>query len=98
MIYAVIPLRAGPNTIEEIRNRLGPLQGMGILTDVYDKTLPDVVLVSYGGNIRDIAGVLQFGDDEKMGTGIVFQVTQYHGFAPQSLWEWIDQNHERKPE
>ena len=92
MLYAVIPLQASEAQIEEIQRKIEAFSRLTLITETYEETLPDVLFVAYDGNIRDLSKILQFGDDEKVGTGLVLQVTQYHGFAPKSLWAWMDRS------
>ena len=50
---------------------------------------PGLWLVAYNGTTSDLSEAIGLGDDESMGTAIVLPVTNYSGYAPRDLWEWL---------
>ena len=85
-------LRLGTGTLE-ICTRLEPLESLSVVNELYNETLPDVLFVSYDGDSVSLSKTIGFGDDEKVGTGVILRVTYRNGYAPRPLWEWLD-NHE----
>ena len=87
MIFAVIPIHTDQGEVENIGKKLKNLD-----IPVYDNTAPDVFFVSFSGNSGDLSDEIGFGDDESVGRGVVLRVSHRSGYAPGSLWEWIDNN------
>jgi len=54
----------------EICTRLRPLESLSVVNALYDKTLPDVLFVSYNSGSASLSKIIGFGDDEKVGTVI----------------------------
>ena len=79
MLFAVIPF-SPLESLNEHLDRLGET--------VYRAHGPQVYFVSYAGTTRQLTEVLGLSDG-KSGTGIVLPVSNYSGFAPADLWEWL---------
>ena len=54
MLYAVIPLHASETQIEEIQRKIEAFSRLTLITETYEKTLPDVLFISYDGNMRSL--------------------------------------------
>ena len=82
MIFMVVPFEVeNENVIDTKLKEVGK--------SVYGGAAPNAWFVSYDGTTEELADKLGFGDDEKMGEGIIVPVNNYQGFASTSLWEWM---------
>ncbi len=82
MVYVVIPFRAG----SAIQQRLEALTHQGLYTSV----APSAYFISYLGTTKELAETIGYNGDEGAGTGIVIPVSNYFGYAPKDLWEWLE--------
>ena len=87
MIFAIIPLQHDETQIEAIIEKIEVLD-----VPVYQETSPDAIFISFSGSMDELTEKIEFGDDEKVGLGIIFRVTHRSGFAPKNLWEWLNDN------
>lgn len=79
--YIVVPVgKVGEGLEEKIK---------GLDAKVSAKWAPGLWLVSYSGTTEDLSEAIGLGDDETAGAAIVLPVTNYAGYAPRSLWEWL---------
>ena len=49
---------------------------------------PDVWLIAAGGIAKDVSDRLGITEGQN-GTGIVFAMSGYYGFASNAIWEWL---------
>lgn len=82
MLYAVIPLQLPDLTI--LSSKIKSLE-----IPVYESLAPSVYFVSYKGTTQELSAALGYGDDKTIGTGVVLPVSNYFGYAPKDLWEWL---------
>lgn len=81
MIYAIIPF-------EEHTVIANKIKEIGV--PVCESEAPVVYFVSFGGTTRKLSTLIGFGDDDRVGTGVVLRVENYFGYASEDLWEWMD--------
>ena len=84
MIYAIVPL--------EEEKDLGNLEDLvkEIDAGAYVGHAPHIFLVSYDGSRSELVKHLGFtSKSEHTKSGIVLNVTDYHGFANGEMWEWL---------
>ena len=83
--YVVVPI--GEATDALIANIAG-LQGQGG-AEVNSKWSPQLWLVAFNGTTDDLSQAIELGDDPQTGTAIVVPITNYGGYGPVKLWEWL---------
>ena len=84
MVYMVVPFR--PKNRDGLEKKI---KDTG--TSVYTGVSPAAWFLVFDGTSDELADKLQLGDDEQdFGTAIVVQATYYQGYAPKSLWEWLN--------
>ena len=82
MIYAIIPFQEGPEFEAQIRS---------VDSRAYRIESPKMYLVSFKGTTLEVSRTMGYGGDKPdVGTGLVLPVSNYHGFAPKDLWEWLE--------
>ncbi len=95
MIYAVVPIDSNENQKLMLDTKIKELVGNKVTHDrvqwvnVYTETAPNIYFVIYHGTTKELSQEIGFGDDLNIGTGIVLQVSSYHGYAQKTLWEWL---------
>ena len=87
MIFAIIPLKHDEKQIEALSSKIKKLD-----VSAYDTTSPDALFISFPGSMSELAEKIGFGDDKDVGLGIILRVTHRSGYAPKTLWEWLDDN------
>lgn len=78
-VFAIMCLD-GRDEIQKKANQLGlPLQNVA----------KEGLLVSFKGTSEELAAQLGISEGQT-GRAVVISISSYYGFAPQSLWEWIN--------
>ena len=62
-------------------------QGIGKQQALFLPANMAVLLVAFEGTTKELNDILGFGPDP--GIGFIFQISDYVGFWPQSLWDWV---------
>ena len=49
----------------------------------------NLFFVSFSGTTTELSEKVGFGNDEKIGFGVVIRVVHYAGYSLKEMWEWM---------